>query len=71
LYGVFGIAGAVVFRPPDSPVKSLCIQDAGRKTSEKIISAEFREDSSSKPLFNTLFMMFNSRYRGVLFPREL
>jgi hypothetical protein len=40
------------------------MQDAGWKTPEKAISVEFLQDSETKSLFNTLFMMFNSRYRG-------
>ena len=35
------------------------MQDAGKKTSENAISVE---DFDTKSLFNTLFMMFNSRY---------
>lgn len=38
------------------------MQDAGKKTSENAISVE---DLQLKSLFNTLFMMFNSRYLGV------
>jgi len=41
------------------------MQDDGKKTSENEISVEFLEDFKKKSLFNTLFMMFNSRYQGV------
>jgi hypothetical protein len=44
---------------------SFCMQHAGWKTPEKAISVELLQDFSSKSLFNTLFMMFNSRYQGV------
>jgi len=68
-YEVFVIPGAVISQRSDSRKLSHCIQDAGRKTPEKIISAEFIQDSSLKSLFNTLFMMFNSRYRGGIVHR--
>ena len=41
------------------------MQHAGWKTSEKAISVELLQDFAMKSLFNTLFMMFNSRYQGV------
>jgi len=66
---ISGITGTL-YGLPDPKEYVLCIQDAGRKTSEKILSAEFREDSASKSLFDTLFMMFNSRYRGNTIPAE-
>jgi len=43
------------------------MQHAGWKTSEKAISVELLhglQDFALKSLFNTLFMMFNSRYKG-------
>jgi hypothetical protein len=40
------------------------MQHAGWKTSEKAISGELLQDFASKSLFNTLFMMFNSRYQA-------
>jgi hypothetical protein len=43
------------------------MQHAGWKTSEKAISVELLQDLQDfalKSLFNTLFMMFNSRYQG-------
>jgi hypothetical protein len=40
------------------------MQHAGWKTPEKAISVELLQDFTAKSLFNTLFMMFNSRYRG-------
>jgi len=43
------------------------MQHAGWKTPEKAISVELLQDSGEKSLFNTLFMMFNSRYRGNTF----
>jgi hypothetical protein len=50
------------------------MQHAGWKTSEKAISAELLQelqDFAGKSLFNTLFMMFNSRYQGNTFHRDL
>ena len=41
------------------------MQHAGWKTSEKAISVELLQDFALKSLFNTLFMMFNSRYQGL------
>lgn len=41
------------------------MRDAGRKTPEKAQGKELQKDSGTKPLVNTLFMMFNSRYRGT------
>jgi len=38
------------------------MQDAGRKTSEKNDCVECLQDFNEKPLFDTRFMMFNSRY---------
>jgi hypothetical protein len=43
------------------------MQHAGWKTPEKAISVELLQDSEKKSLFNTLFMMFNSRYQGNTF----
>jgi hypothetical protein len=40
------------------------MQHAGWKTSEKAISVELLQDFALKSLFNTLFMMFISRYQG-------
>jgi len=40
------------------------MQHAGWKTSEKAISGELLQDFTPKSLFNTLFMMFNSRYQA-------
>jgi hypothetical protein len=40
------------------------MQNAGRKTPEKAKDAKILEGSKVKPLVSTLFMMFNSRYRG-------
>src|SRR5512147_432318 len=40
------------------------MQHAGWKTSEKAISVKVLQDFAPKSLFSTLFMMFNSRYRG-------
>lgn len=40
------------------------MQHAGWKTSEKAISGELLQDFLAKSLFNTLFMMFNSRYQA-------
>ena len=40
------------------------MQHAGWKTPEKAISVELLQDFAMKSLFNTLFMMFNSRYQG-------
>ncbi len=48
-----------------------CMQHAGWKTSEKAISVELLQDFVLKSLFNTLFMMFNSRYQGTTFQRFL
>jgi hypothetical protein len=48
-----------------------CMQHAGWKTSEKAISVELLQDFTSKSLFNTLFMMFNSRYQGKTVHRVL
>jgi hypothetical protein len=45
------------------------MQHAGWKTSEKAISVELLQDFALKSLFNTLFMMFNSRYQGNTFHR--
>jgi len=45
------------------------MQHAGWKTPEKAISVELLQDSAQKSLFNTLFMMFNSRYQGNTFHR--
>jgi len=39
------------------------MQDAGRKTSEKDRIVEYSEDFILKSLFDTRFMMFNSRYK--------
>jgi hypothetical protein len=44
------------------------MKHAGWKTSEKAISVELLQDFTLKSLFNTLFMMFNSRYQGVTQP---
>jgi len=38
------------------------MQDAGRKTSEKDRCVDFMQDFGWKPLFDTRFMMFNTRY---------
>jgi hypothetical protein len=38
------------------------MQDAGRKTSEKDRCIEYLQDFKEKPLFDTRFMMFNTRY---------
>jgi hypothetical protein len=43
------------------------MQHAGWKTPEKAISVELLQDFALKSLFNTLFMMFNSRYQGNTF----
>jgi len=40
----------------------LCMQDAGRKTSEKDRCVEVLQDFETKSLFDTRFMMFNSLY---------
>ena len=45
------------------------MQHAGWKTSEKAISVELLQDFALKSLFNTLFMMFNSRYQGFTIHR--
>jgi len=47
------------------------MQHAGWKTSEKAISVELLQDFTGKSLFNTLFMMFNSRYQGKNLPQGL
>ena len=50
------------------------MQHAGWKTSEKAISVELLQelqDFTLKSLFNTLFMMFNSRYQGFTVHRVL
>jgi hypothetical protein len=47
------------------------MQHAGWKTPEKAISVELLQDFASKSLFNTLFMMFNSRYQGFTVHRFL
>jgi hypothetical protein len=47
------------------------MQHAGWKTSEKAISEELLQDFTAKSLFNTLFMMFNSRYQGKNLPQGL
>jgi hypothetical protein len=50
------------------------MQHAGWKTSEKAISVELLhelQDFAVKSLFNTLFMMFNSRYKGFTVNRVL
>jgi len=50
-------------------IRSRCMRDAGRKTPEKARSAGLQKGSEAKPLVNTLFMMFNSRYRGTTVDR--
>jgi hypothetical protein len=47
------------------------MQHAGWKTSEKAISVELLQDFEEKSLFDTLFMMFNSRYQGNTFLKVL
>jgi hypothetical protein len=46
------------------------MQHAGWKTPEKAISVELLQDFTAKSLFNTLFMMFNSRYQGKNLPQD-
>jgi hypothetical protein len=75
---MYGICACTLYNGEDLPADfslpftgQFCMQHAGWKTSEKAISVELLQDFTLKSLFNTLFMMFNSRYQGFTVHRVL